>query len=368
MTAAASGNPHGRHDGQTGGGQAGSGQIGSGQIGGRHGGGAVSQAVLEAAIGWCIRLCHNEPDAAARAGFEAWRASHPQHALAWQRLQEMDARLPALRENLPGRQAAQVLRETVAAARRRHGRRAFVGAGLAAGAALLWSARDAAPFVRLCSDESTGPGERRELDLPDASRLVLNTDTAVALDFGSRARRIDLLRGEIYVEAAAGAAGPLAVRSRDGAVAAPAGRFLLRLMRDHTLLTVFDGSLALLPDGRQEAGSPRRAEAGESYRLAARMAPQRLDASAHGLVDPRSWVDGVLSVRDMPLRDFLAELGRYHGDFSYGAGLEDLRVSGTFQIDDTHGTLRLLAETLPVRFRTERHWWRETTRVSRRQA
>jgi transmembrane sensor len=46
---------------------------------------------------------------------------------------------------------------------------------------------------------ATATGERRTLLLPDGSRLVLNTASAVNIAFDANARHIRLVAGEILV-------------------------------------------------------------------------------------------------------------------------------------------------------------------------
>lgn len=319
--------------------------------------GAADRAVLDEAIRWRIKLQYNTADASAWQAFDAWLRAQPAHALVWERLQALGARLQRPAAEMPGEAAARILRQTEAAQARRSRRKALMSLGaLAAGGWVAWRAGDVPAVRQALADVSTSRGERRRVALPDGGTLVLNTETAVDIDYGGPVRRIRLLAGEVYVISGHDPLSrPLFVETRDGRAQALGTRYRVRQWDDGSEVAVDKGAVALLPrDGAGEAGATLRA--GES----ARMTPQgvRTLAPAEGRVmDGGAWVEGALSVRDMPLDAFLQELSRYHGPIECDPAVARLPVSGVFQLDDTRKVLALLRQILPVEPQAGRLWW-----------
>lgn len=79
---------------------------------------------------------------------------------------------------------------------------------LAVAAPAGWLGHRQLPWREWTADYRTAAGERRDVRLPDASRVLLNTASAVDVDFGSGARRLVLHEGEILVETALDVAQP----------------------------------------------------------------------------------------------------------------------------------------------------------------
>jgi len=74
--------------------------------------------------------------------------------------------------------------------------------------------------------------------------------------------------------------------------------------------------------------------------------------------DPWGWTDGVLSVQQMPLGEFAAELARYRpGLLRCADEVAHLKVSGTYQLADTGQILQLLTRSLPVRVEYRTRYW-----------
>jgi ferric-dicitrate binding protein FerR (iron transport regulator) len=75
-------------------------------------------------------------------------------------------------------------------------------------------------------------------------------------------------------------------------------------------------------------------------------------------MDPAAWSEGLIVTRDMRLRDFLEQVGRYrHGYLGCSDEIADLRLSGVFRLEDPEQLLQLLPQTLPVRLRQRTRWW-----------
>ncbi|MBD3649871.1 MAG: iron dicitrate transport regulator FecR, partial [Alcanivorax sp.] len=71
-----------------------------------------------------------------------------------------------------------------------------------------------------------------------------------------------------------------------------------------------------------------------------------------------SWAGGKLMVVDMPLRELLAELGRYRrGHLACSDAVAGLRVSGTFPLTDTDRALGVITEAFPLRQRRLTDYW-----------
>ncbi|WP_307522146.1 FecR domain-containing protein [Pseudomonas sp. W2I6] len=309
----------------------------------------IDPQVVKQAISWMLRLRNNRANVRLKAQCEHWREAHHEHELAWQRVQALQHELSSQLAAIPGAHVA--LENSAQRLGRRQALKVLSGVLLMGSAA--WVSRDLTGWQRWTSDLATTTGERRSVQLPDGTRLQLNTDSAVDLDFNPQQRLITLVRGEILVTCGAAATAPLLVRTRHGLFEGIDGRFVVRQDSDCTRLSVASGNVAIHSPHTAD-GLFTQVHAGESYLVrqnAAALAPP-------SDMDTAAWADGLIVTRNMRLADFLAEVGRYrHGYLGCSSDIADLRLSGVFRLEDTEKLLAILPQTLPVRLRYRTRWW-----------
>ncbi|TAJ59161.1 MAG: DUF4880 domain-containing protein [Variovorax sp.] len=294
------------------------------------------------------RLWSSEASDQDRAACEHWRAQHPDHERAWNRLQSFEDKLHAL----PREAARHALREPVRTGRRRAlqllGLTAAVG-GIAA------ALRGTETWQLAASDHSTRTGEIREIALPDGTRVVLGTATAIDLRFDAHERRLVLRAGEILVTTApdpAGAHRPFRVHSRQGSVEALGTRFIVRQEAEASRVAVFEGAVAVRPARAPEAMVRVGAGQGTVFFADRAQAPDAVADSA------AAWTRGVLVAEDMRVADFVAELARYRpGVLRCDPEVAELRVTGVFSLRDTDRALENLALALPVSAAYRTRYW-----------
>lgn len=306
----------------------------------------VDQRLVDQAIQWMIKLRFNVADDASTAAFERWLQASAEHQQVWQRVATMNDDFNHLPE--------QVGRHTLNGARQRISRRESLKLlGVFAGAAgLAWLGRDYTPLPALMADYRTVTGERRWVALNDGSKIQLNSASAIDTAFSSERRLVHLLQGEILVNTGADSR-PFWVQTRDGYLRTLGTRLLVREEAQGTLLAVQQGTAALFAD-RHDANARQVIRPGESV-LFERGSIR--PALANGL-DPWAWSDGVISAHNMRLDDFLAELGRYrNGLLRCSEVVAGLRVSGTYQLDDTDQVLGLVAQSLNVDVTYRSRYW-----------
>lgn len=319
--------------------------------------GEPHQQVVKQAIHWLLRLRNNSANARLRQQCDVWRAEHHEHELAWQRVQSLQAELSSNLRAVPGAQVAfNTLENSAQGLGRRQALKLLSGALLMGSAA--WLGKDVAGWQQWTADFATATGERRGFQLPDGTRLELNTASAVDLDYNAQQRLITLTRGEIIVTCGGIDEGspfdrPLRVQSRQGVYEGVGARFILRQDGDCTRLSV-TGGIVLIHSPLAADSTPIQVQAGQSYLIdhhQARLAPPlNMDAGA--------WVDGLIVTRNMRLGDFLDEVGRYrHGYLTCSADIAELRLSGVFRLENTDRLLAILPQTLPVQLRYRTRWW-----------
>ncbi|MFJ2710448.1 FecR domain-containing protein [Pseudomonas sp. NPDC087346] len=315
------------------------------------------QQVVKQAIHWLLRLRNNHGNSRLNRQCEAWRAEHHDHELAWQRVQSLQAELSNNLRTVPGAQVAfNTLENSAQGLGRRQALKLLSGALLMGSAA--WLAKDTSAWQQWSADYATATGERRGFQLPDGTRIELNTASAVDLDYTKQQRLIKLTRGEIIVTCGGADEGasinrPLRVQSRHGSYEPFDARFIVREEANCTRLSVTKGRVAIVSP-RAVDGDSIEVLAGQSYLIdhhQARLAPP-LD------MDVGAWVDGMIVTRNMRLADFLSEVGRYRQGFlTCASDLADLRLSGVFRLEDTDKLLAVLPQTLPVQLRYRTRWW-----------
>jgi len=314
---------------------------------------ALDPTVIREAARWLACLHSGRASADDFDACRRWRTAHPAHEQAWCRAERLSAQFgavpPALGVPLLTRQA-------------RSNRRAAAKtlAVLAAAAPAAWLGYRQAPWQAWTADHATATGERLALDLPDGSRLTLNTDSAVDLHFSPAERRVTLRRGEIHVQtapdpqAADDRARPFVVASPQGRMRALGTRFVVRLLEPQlprTLLTVLEHRVEVIArDGEAPVVVPQ----GRRVHFDSR----RIGVPETAAPAPPGWMQGVLYADDQRLADFLAELSRYRpGILRCDPAVAELRISGAFQLADTDYVLDIVRETLPVDVMLRTRYW-----------
>ena len=302
--------------------------------------------LVDQAIQWMITLRFNTADDASTAAFDRWLHTSAEHQQVWQRVATMNDDFSQL--------PAQVGRHALRGARQRISRRDGLKLlGLMAGAAgLTWLGRDYTPLPALMADYRTVTGERRWVALNDGSNIQLNSASAFDTAFNQERRLVHLRQGEILVNTSVDSR-PFWVQTRDGYLRAIGTRFLVREDAQGTLLAVQQGSVALFAD-RHYTHAQQLIKPGEQVLFDRNGIRPPL---ANGL-DPWAWSDGVISAHNMRLDDFLAELGRYrNGLLRCSEAVAGMRVSGTYQLDDTDQVLSLVAHSLKVDVTYRSRYW-----------
>ncbi|MCY1284812.1 Protein FecR [compost metagenome] len=303
-------------------------------------------AALEQAAHWYTRLRSESAGPADHRAWQVWLESAAEHRWAWQQAERLQQRLQGM-PTLGGR-ALQL------AEQERHSSRRSVLKGFAlliGSGALGWGGYRQVERHGWLADYRSGIGERLAVRLADGSELRLNTDSAVNVRHDARQRLLILRHGEIMVTTAADPADrPFLVQTPQGLVQALGTRFSVRLEDDRAQVAVYEHRVRITP--RQ--GAQTLLVAGQRCRF---------DSDGADTVEPLAdgqdaWRNGRLVANDQRLGDFLAELAHHRvGWLRHDPAVADLRISGTFSLDDTDQALRALSDSLPVRLEQRTRYW-----------
>ena len=312
-----------------------------------------TRSMVEAALAWHVRLQDKHANAASRQACKEWCAAHPAHALAYARIESLWKRFDGL-ESAPSMSALQAGLHTGKRLSRRlaAGSLAFsilLAATLALGNLLYGGLSPTA----LLADYRTGAGEQKTIALADNSRMILNSRTAVDVEYSGAQRRIVLREGEILVEVAKDAARPFIVVTAEGTAQALGTRYIVRQENGATVVTVTESVVracaARVDSACVDLHAGEQASVGDSAVSGFR----HVDAVA-----AESWSSGTLLVDDRPLAEVLAELSRHRpGLLRFDASaMAGRRVSGAFPLRDTDKALEVIAATQPVTVKRFTPW------------
>lgn len=279
-----------------------------------------------------------------------WRAASPEHEQAWQHAGLLTQKLTQMPSGIAMPVLDRALSQTMS---RRDFIKPLAACLVAVPSGIL--AYRYSPWREWMADYRTATGERRQIVLADGSRLLLNTASAVNVEFTPELRLIRLMAGEIFIQTAtdnAPAHRPLIVQTAEGHLRALGTRFTVRQQPELTRLAVLQGAVQATPvaaqqqDGVIEAGMQTSLTSHELH------APRPLDEML------TSWTEGMLYVVKMPLGAFVDELARYRpGIIRCSAEIAHLQVSGVFQLNNTDSILAALEDTLPVVVQQRTRYW-----------
>lgn len=327
-----------------------------------------SRDLDDEALAWFARAGRG-PAAGQDADLQAWLAADPARQLAfarwqadWQRLDGLPAgAVEQLRRQLAADKARQV--GPPASASRRGWLRglsalvpqaavALAVVSVTGGGWLAWDHWQTRPvFTR---DFVTERGQQLDVQLPDGSRLRLDTATRVAVTLYRQRREVKLAEGQVVFQVQGDPSRPFDVLAGSMRVTVVGTRFSVR----HTAsIPGDDGVRVAVEEGRVRVGhvdarAPIELRAGQQVSADARGALTSPVAVGASGIAP--WRDGRITFDNIPLAQVLAEFERYGqtGLVLRDPAVGNLRLTGTFDPQRLGNFLLALPKVLPVRLRT----------------
>jgi transmembrane sensor len=308
----------------------------------------IPTRVLEEAAAWFASLANAAGDESERERWQAWCAAHPDHARAWQRVEEISGQFSPLAR------AGKSTRRALEAPQQR-GRRNLVkvlGLAVLVGGSGMLAAR--APWREWRHELAlrsaryrTGPGEVTVLSLEDGGRAWLGSRSALDIAYEKNLRRLTLHQGDLLVETAPDSATPsrpFVVDTVHARLRALGTRFAIRTAAQDSRVDVFQGAVAITLDG---AGAPVHTVRANEFAVF-----DRLALRASGAADPgrEAWARGILLADGMRLDALAAELAGWHArPVTCAPDVAGLQVVGAFPLKDFDRILARLESSLPVR-------------------
>ncbi|HEY0147222.1 MAG TPA: FecR domain-containing protein [Methylovirgula sp.] len=285
--------------------------------------------LLNKALDWIALLKGGEPARTDIEALQRWRAESPAHEEAFRRAVEIWRNLSAASEELAAQERVVPARPF----RRVSTRRAVIGGALAASAAGYMAVRpplDLWPSLKeLSADYRTGKGEQRVVALAENVSLKLNTLTSIVVRSTPKEPRIELISGEVAVDARLAGKAPLVVFAATGRATAENAAFNVRCIDGNVAVSCLRGIADVEAGGRS-----------------VEVAPDRQVSYASGLgpgiavaIDPTlatAWQTGQLIFRDRSLSEVVGEVNRYRPGMIIitNSDLARRLVNGTFQISE----------------------------------
>lgn len=306
----------------------------------------IPDTIHEQASLWVFRL-HAEDCTAIECGeFQRWLAKAPTHLQAYQKAESLwQSFSHAHGQPHPHIELA---RSQLRQAQRQRYRQQTRSRRLAVAASLLL-AIGSAPFGwdwLNTETYTTAKGQRAEITLNDGSRIELNTDSQMRVNYAWQARQVTLERGEALFSVAHDPGKPFVVIAALGRIRDIGTHFNVRQWHGDTTVSVLEGEVAVST---------------ETSPTAQNLLPgQQLQYDSHGGLSAlaefdnkavTAWRDGLLVFNNTALSEALEQLSRYHAIELKIADpkLGGLKVSGNFPSNDLGRALEVITTALPVK-------------------
>ena len=309
-----------------------------------------SQADIETAIGWLVRLQGEAATESDWHAFDAWLTASLVHAEAYDAAQAFDQRLDLdarLAEHAPANDPAT---DNVVPLRQSH--RAWAWSAGAAIAAALVAGAVLVPASGVMSGQettySTGVGERKTIALDDGTRIELNAASSLTVRFERKTRHVALGDAQAFFDVAKDPKRPFLIEAGDTQVRVVGTAFDVRHRDGQVAVAVQRGEVEVRPAD----ANPFRLRPGQGLSHAEGQADARLATVA--IEEVSGWRQGRLIYRDQPLSQVVGDLNRLFPRpvKLADAKAADMRLSGVLIVDEQDAMVGRLSHLLPVRTTT----------------
>jgi transmembrane sensor len=313
----------------------------------------LNAQIREQASEWLVCFSEGEVDAGAREAFTHWLRTSPEHVRAYLRVSAFwhDADLidKANRGDIDGL-VERALRESNVVSLRDVARVSPSSNVSERGAPTVRSWAIAAALTIVCvgmlfavlrfygaQTYATGVGELRTVTLRDGSKVELNARSRIKVKFSDARRDVELVEGQALFSVAKDAARPFIVRSGNTDVRAVGTQFDVNRKPSGTVVTVFEGSVAVSqPAIEQVTRAPAALQAprvllspGDQVTVTAQII---MPAKKANLAAATAWTEGLLMFDSASLGEVVQEFNRHNLKpmVIMDERLSDLRISGIF--------------------------------------
>lgn len=301
---------------------------------------------------WLVRLDDEPDDEGLRRDFMDWLTSSPAHLAAWEETTRVSLLMTAAG---PLQQKRFRIPPPLARAKLR-GRKIFTSAAIVA--ALAWAI---APnlAIQLRADETTQTGQDRLVALEDGTKVHLAPDSAIAFTNDEKGRNLNLLRGEAWFDVAPDKTRPFRIVAGASTVTVLGTAFSVRKTDRGADVAVARGRVAVTtPEGTDV--DRVLLTAGQSLSMDA------AGKAVRGEIRPDRvavWREGIAIVNDQPIADVIDRIRPWYKGYIFvrGAGLEDRRVSGIYDLRHPDQALKALTRAHHVRVADASPWVRIMT-------
>ncbi|WGS85386.1 FecR domain-containing protein [Methylomonas sp. UP202] len=307
----------------------------------------IDPQILAQAAEWYAILRKGQAHPTEQAEWEIWLTEHPDHQTAWARVEFHADRL----KSLPPKAALVALTAPDLQRRRAIKNLVLLGAvGLSS-----WQFSRSRYWQAWTADYHIAQGETKTIALEDGSKVMLDSGSALNVEFSMDLRRLQLLAGEIYIETAKDNIGwhrPLVVDTQDGRVRALGTRFSVNKQPDYSHVSVYANSVEIQPT--DPTASKQLLQAGQETQFVT----TRVDPTHSVKLNQPAWSQGVIVADNIPLSEFLLQLNRYRkGYVTCAPEIADLRIFGSFPLKDTDKILSNLQANLPIKLSSPFPYW-----------
>lgn len=301
---------------------------------------------------WYVRLQAEDVTEQDYTEFQIWLQSDPQHQHAWQCLEQFALSLDHVKH--PLLHSALIAIDQKAPSSTLFSIKSLMLVMILGGTLVALSMQPQHLWQQWQADYKTKVGEQKQIDLADGSQIILNTNTAINVDYSDSKRQIELIKGEIQIEVVKDQQQrPFLVSNRDGLMQDIGTRFNVRQNDQHTVLAVTEGEVQI---------TTKKSKIKNNVTAKQQVIFNQNTIQDITTIDSKysSWTKGTLNVYQMPLSEFIIELERYHpGKLRYHHNIAGLEVSGVFPVQDREKVLDSLQQQLPIKVESEFYYWKK---------
>ncbi len=212
----------------------------------------------------------------------------------------------------------------------------------------------------------TAIGGLSKFELTDGSRITLNTNSRIEVDFRASSRSIRLDHGEIHIDVAHDPDRPLIVTAGQRVIQAIGTAFTVKVLNPNQIeLLVAEGKVEVgivstaerlssePPPARGRASQADVWQVAQGERLLISTSGEELERLEDAEVAVQlSWREGNLVFAGEPLAEAVAEISRYTSvKFVFvDEALRDVRVAGLYKAGDVNGFLASVRSNFDIHF------------------